>query len=154
MTTFMLFTAVSALLGASVPCQTTTGLDAAALLHRAADRIGLSRSGGTVLKTVAFDVRSHGYESDRMYPPVLAEVARLDHWFDPEKGVERVTSDATLGGYEFVVGSVGDSRASYSLRDTTLIPNEETHSAMYETRPLNAWAVLDDWMKASDVRVE
>jgi hypothetical protein len=153
MTSIMLIASVAALLG-NASCETTIGLDAGALLRRAAERTGFPRSGGTVLKTVAFDVKAHAYESDRMYPPVLAEVARLDHWFDPASGVERVASHATLGGYEFGVGSIGDARASYSVRDTALIPSEETHSAMYETRPLNVWAVLDDWIRASDVRVE
>lgn len=153
MTSLMLITAVAASLGVA-PCQKAPALDAATLLRRAAERTGFPRAGATVLKSVAFDVLSHQFESDRMYPPALAEVAGLDDWFDPESGVERVASRSTIGGYEFNAGSVGDARASYVVQDTSLIPSEETHSTMYGTRPLNVWAVLADWMAASDVRVE
>jgi len=89
-----------------------------------------------------------------MYPPALAEVARLDQWFDPASGVERVASHSTIGGYELDAVSIGDSHASYDVRDSTLAPSEETHSVLYATRPLNVWAVLDDWMAAPDARVE
>jgi hypothetical protein len=154
MTSFMLISAVATLLGGSAPCQKASGLDPSTVLRRAADRTGLPRSSAMILKTVAYDVKAHAYESDRMYPPVLAEVASLDQWFDPASGVERVASHATIGGYEFAVGSIGDSRASYAVRDTTLVPSGQTHSAMYETRPLNVWAVLNDWAAASDVHVE
>src|SRR5205085_535050 len=61
MTSIMLIAGVATLLRAA-PCQQTaapTALDASALLRRAAERTGLPRSGGVVLKTVAFDVRSH-----------------------------------------------------------------------------------------------
>jgi hypothetical protein len=106
------------------------------------------------LKTTAFDVTQHAQESDRMYPPALAEVGSLEDWFDPATGVERLTSHATIGGYDFATSAMGDARASYVVRDTTLIPSEQMHGAMYETRPLNVWAVLSDWMAAADVRVE
>lgn len=150
----MLIVATAALLGDSAPCQKIVGLDPATLLRRAADRTGLSRSRETVLKTTAFDVTQHAFESDRMYPPALAEVAGLDLWFDPLSGVERTTSHTTIGGYAYSGESLGDARASYVVRDTALIPSEETHGALYETRPLSVWAMLDDWLAAPDVRVE
>jgi hypothetical protein len=68
--------------------------------------------------------------------------------------VERVASHTTIGGYEFGGATLGDSRASYVVRDTSLLPNEQTHGSLYETRPLNVWAMLDDWFAAPDVRVE
>ena len=153
MTSIMLMTAIAAML-AEPACRSVPGVDAAALLRRAAERTGLPRSGATVLVTVAFDVKSHQFESDRMYPPALAEVAALEHWFDPATGVERVALHTTIGGYEYGFESMGDARASYVVADTTLTPSEETHSTMYETRPLNVWAMLDDWLAATDVRVE
>jgi hypothetical protein len=154
MTPIMLIAAAAAFLGDSAVCQKAAGLDPVVVLRRAAERTGLPRSHEMVLRTTAFDVRQHAYESDRMYPPALAEVASLDQWLDPMTGAERVTSHATLGGFEFGGGTLGDARASYVVRDTTLIPNEQIHSALYETRPLSVWAVLDDWIAAPDVRVE
>lgn len=153
MTTIMLMTAIAAML-AEPGCRSAPGADAAALLRKAAERTGLPRTSATVLITTAFDLKSHQFESDRTYPPALAEVAALDHWFDPATGVERVRQRTTIGGYEYGFESIGDARASYLVADTALKPSEETHSAMYESRPLNVWAMLDDWLAATDVRVE
>jgi len=153
MTSIMLMTAIAAML-AEPGCRSAPGADAAALLRRAAERTGLPRTSATVLITTAFDLKSHQFESDRTYPPALAEVAALDHWFDPATGVERVRQYTTIGGYEYGFESIGDARASYVVADTALTPSEETHSAMYESRPLNVWAMLEDWLAATDVRVE
>jgi hypothetical protein len=152
--TSIILIAAAAFLGDTAQCQKTVGLDAITLLRRAAEQTGLAHSRETVLKTVAFDVRQHAFESDRMYPPALAEVASLEQWFDPTTGVERTASRATIGGYEFSDVTLGDARASYAVRDTTLTPSEQTHATLYETRPLNVWATLGDWLAAPDVRVE
>jgi hypothetical protein len=116
----MLIAAVAALLGDSAACQKSTGLDPVDVLRRAAESTGLPRSAGEVLKTTAFDIKQHAFESDRMYPPALAEVSSLDQWFDPMSGVERAAMHSTIGGYEFSTGAMGDARGSYALRDTTL----------------------------------
>ena len=105
--------AAAVLLSDSAPCQKATGLNPTALLQRAAERTGLPRSGAAVLKIIAFDVTSDAFQSDRMYPPALAEVARLEHWFDPVSGVERVAMHTTVGGYESDDSFMGDARASY-----------------------------------------
>src|SRR5438477_11632067 len=55
MATIMFIAALSALLGDSAACRPAAGLDPVRLLRRAADRTGLPRSAGEVLKTVAFD---------------------------------------------------------------------------------------------------
>ena len=154
MTVIVLVTAIAVALGDTGMCHKVSGADATALLRRAADVTGLPRSSDSVLRVTAFDVKQHGFESDRMYPPALAEVTNLDEWFDPKSGAERVTSRSTIGGYEFSGSTLGDGRASYAVRDTTLVPSEQVHGALYETRPLNVWAVLEDWLTATDVRVE
>lgn len=107
-----------------------------------------------VLEQHAFDVTLHTFESDRMYPPSLAEVARVDAWFDPATGVERQETHGTIGGYQSAIITLGGATASYIVRDTTLTPSEALHASLYETRPLNVWAMLDDWLAATDVRVE
>lgn len=149
----MLFTAIASML-AEPACKSAPGMNASAVLQQAATRTGLERTGTSVLKTVGFDVKSHQFESDRTYQPALTEVAAIEHWFDPQTGVERVKQHTTIGGYEYGFESMGDARASYLVADTTLTPSEETHSGLYETRPLNVWAMLGDWSTATDVRVE
>src|ERR1700693_4892600 len=98
MTAILLVTAIAVALGDTGACHKMSGADAGALLRRAAERTGLPRTADSVLKITAFDVKQHAFESDRMYPPALAEVTGLDEWFDPKTGVERVTSRSTIGG--------------------------------------------------------
>jgi len=154
MTPFILIAAMIVASGDSASCGKLSGLDANALLRRAAERTGLPRASGSVLKINAYDVRQHAFESDRMYPPSLAEVARIEEWFDPATGVERIASHSTIGGYEFDRQTLGDAHGSYVVRDTALVPNGEAHGTLYEMRPLNVWAMLDDWMESTDVHVE
>ncbi len=154
MTLIAMITGLAVAAAQAPACRSATEIDAAALLERAAEQTGLKAARGTVLKLSAYDVKQHAFESDRMYPPSLAEVTALEQWFDPATGVERVTSRSTIGGYEFGSNAIADAGASYVMRDTTLAPSESLHGALYETRPLNVWAMLVDWMTASDVRVE
>jgi hypothetical protein len=154
MTPFILIAAMIAASGDSGSCRKVPGLDANALLRRAAARTGLPRSRDSVLAVSGYDVRDHAFESDRMYPPSLEEVVKIEEWFDPATGVERTVSHSTLGGYEFDGQTLGDAHASYVVRDTSLIASEETHAGLYQMRPLNVWAMLDDWLASSDARVE
>src|SRR5262245_45191892 len=101
MTNLILVGALAATLGDSAVCKNVSGLDPRALLERAAINTGLRGVSGAVLEVKAFDVTQHAYESDRMYPPALAEVASLEQWFDLQSGVERITAHSTIGGYEF-----------------------------------------------------
>jgi hypothetical protein len=153
MTSLMLISAIATML-AEPACKSAPGVNATTVLQTAASRTGLQRAGTTVLATVGFDVKSHQFESDRTYAPALTEVAALEHWFDPQTGVERVKQRTTIGGYEYGFEWMGDARGTYLVADTALTPSEETHSGSYETRPLNVWAMLDDWLAATDVRVE
>ena len=153
MTNIILIAALTAVFGDSSRCTRDPGIDARALLVRAADNTGLPSAQG-VVKINAFDVTSHAFESDRMYPPALAEVKSVEEWLDPASGVQRILGHSTIGGYEFGMTTLGDANASYVVRDTTLIPSGEIHAALYETRPLDVWAMLRDWLASSDVRVE
>jgi hypothetical protein len=155
MPSFMLVAALAAVVSDGNSCQKVAGLDARTILSRAAERTGLTRSSGRVLRISAFDVVQHAFESDRMYPPYLAEVTSRDVWFEPTSGVERNTSRTTVGGYVYSSGTAaGDARASYVVGDTALMPSEQVHRSLYGTRPLDVWAMLDDWLAAPDVRVE
>ena len=152
MSSFLLITAFVAALADTGTCRPVSGVDAHALLERAAARTGLDSAKRNILEVRGYDVRQHAFESDRMYPPYIAEVATLDEWLDPASGVQRTASQTTIGGYEFGLTTMGDARASYVVRDTGLVPSEAAHGALYETRPLDVWTVLTDWLAASDVR--
>ena len=143
-----------ALLASADSCQPVARGDGSALLQTAARHIGLASARGKVLRQRGFDVIQHTFESDRTYPPSLAEVKRFDAWFDPATGAERQDTRSTIGGFEFGSSTLGSATASYGVRDTTLVPSKALHSDAYATRPLNVWAMLDDWLAAPDVRVE
>lgn len=154
MNILLMTAAVTRLIASQEPCTPIRRQDASVLLHRAAEVTGLTGVTNQVLKVGAFDVTSHLFESDRMYPPALAQVSHLDTWFDPTSGVERTDARSTLGGYEFAQVTLGSATASYAVRDTTLAPSAATHAALYATRPLNVWAMMHDWLGASDVMVD
>src|SRR3569623_2994766 len=153
MTLFILVAAAVALADTS-SCRPAPGYDAAARLRTATERVGLPRFGDSLAVFHVFDQRQHAFESDRMYPPFLVDVANVNARFDPAPGVERDSSRFTIAGFELDAATLGDSHASYSVHDTTLTPSEEVHGALYDTRPLNVLAVLADWTGAPDVRVE
>jgi len=155
MPSFLIVAAVASLIGDSSSCQKAPGIDARAELQRAADRTGLTAARGRVVHTRAFDLTDHAFESDRTYAaPFLAEVSSQDQWLDVTSGVERVTGQSTVGGYEFGGTTIGDARASFAVQDTTVMPSESTHGTLYATRPLSVWAMLGDWLADPDVHVE
>ena len=154
MTIIRLLASIAVAIGDSNTCHPAPGLDAATILRRAAERVGFPGLANSVLKIAAFDLTQHTFESDRMYPPSLVEVSSLDQWFDPATGVERVTSHSTIGGYEFAGATIGNGHSSFVVRDTLVTASEQVHGALYDTRPLDAWAMLGDWLAAKDVRVE
>ncbi|HSQ32582.1 MAG TPA: hypothetical protein VLN49_22155 [Gemmatimonadaceae bacterium] len=144
----------AAFAASSDSCQPASRLDAATLLRRAVQSTGLDRHRSSVLQLHAFDLTQHTFESDRTYPPSLAEVKTFDEWFDVSTGADRIESHSTIAGYEFGASTIGTATASYAVRDTALMPSESMHGTLYETRPLNVWAMLEDWLAATDVRVE
>jgi hypothetical protein len=144
--------AVFALLHAA-PCTPAAG-DAHSILESAAAATGLNVARGRVLKVQGFDIVSQDYQSDRMYPPFLSSVDTFDSWFSPETGVERTSTRTAIAGNTYPgATSLGSSMASYIVRDTALVPRENLHAALYATRPLNVWAMLDDWLSSPNVRV-
>jgi hypothetical protein len=137
----------------AAPCTAASG-DAHSILESAAAVTGLRTTRGRVLHVQGFDIVSQDYQSDRMYPPFLSSVGRFDSWFSPETGVERTSTQTAIAGNSFPgATSLGSSTASYVVRDTTLIPGEHLHASLYVTRPLNVWAMLDDWLASPNVRV-
>jgi hypothetical protein len=144
--------AFAALIG-TAPCSPATG-DAHSLLVSAATATGLPSVTLRVLHVKGFDVVSQDFQSDRMYPPFLSMVDSFDSWFSPATGVERTSGHSTVAGNDYGgPAAIGGAGASYMLRDTSLVPSEQIHASLYVTRPLNVWAVLDDWLASTNVRV-
>jgi hypothetical protein len=155
MTTIMLIAAFTAIVGNTSACTPVTGVDPSAVLHRAASVTGLSTTKDKVLRVSAFDVVDNAFESDRMYPPFLVAVTRQEEWLDPSTMAARFSSHMTIGGFDFDAGStLGDARGSYRVRDSVLTPSESEHGSLFQTRPLDVWAVLGEWMVSPDARAE
>src|SRR6185437_6624656 len=134
------------MLAFATPCTPATG-NAAAILHRAEHVIGLDALDGAVLHIEGSDVVSQDYQSDRSYPPFLSNVEPLQYWYSPFSGVERVTSGTSMASYSGPgVPIVSSEGAAYIARDTALVASEAAHSATYASRPLDAWAVIHDWL--------
>jgi hypothetical protein len=141
-------------LAATAACKPASG-DAAGVLHRAADVMGMTRADRRVLRVNGTDIITHDYESDRTYAPYLLQASRFVEWFDPATGGDRVTtSESLIGGNQFAGSTtLGSGSASYSVRDTTVLPSPALHGQLDATRPLNVWAVVADWTAAGDARV-
>ena len=147
-----LFLALAALIG-TAPCSPATG-DAHSLLVSAATATGLPSVASRALHVTGFDVVSQDFQSDRMYPPFLSTVDSFDTWFSPATGVERTSSHSIVAGNDYGGPTgIGSAGASYVVRDTGLVPSEDIHASLYVTRPLNVWAMLDDWLASPNVRV-
>ena len=69
-------------LAAAPSCKPASG-DAAAVLRRAADVMGMTRAEHRVLRINGTDIITHDYESDRPYAPYLLQPSRFTEWFDP-----------------------------------------------------------------------
>jgi len=150
----MLIATLAFSLLAAPTCKPTSG-DAAVVLHRAADVMGMTRTAHQVLRLNATDVVTHDYESDRPYAPYLLQATPFTEWFEPMTGADRITSaESMIGGYQYSGSTtLGGRTASYGVRDTTLIPSPALHAQLDATRPLNVWAVVADWIASGDARV-
>jgi hypothetical protein len=150
----MLIATLALALAANPSCKPASG-DAAAVLRRAADALGMTRTDGRVLRVDGTDVITHDYESDRPYAPYLLQATRFTEWFDASTGADRVTtSESMIAGYHYGSSTTLGSRlASYDVRDTALVPSPQLHAQLDATRPLNVWTVVADWLAAGDARV-
>jgi hypothetical protein len=135
------------------PCTPASG-NAQSVLQSAVAATGLRAAGARVLHVKGFDVVSQDFQSDRMYPPFLSSVDPFETWFSPVSGVERTASRTVVAGNIYPVPtSIAGATATYVVRDTALVPSEPVHASLYTTRPLNVWAMLDDWLASPNVRV-
>jgi hypothetical protein len=115
------------------------------LVRTALERTGLAAARGRALHVVGYDLHDHAFESDRMYPPSLVDVTDVDHWFDGGSGVERTTSQTSIAGYHFGGATLSSEARAFRLRDTMPTPSEAVHADTWASRPLDVWAMLEDW---------
>jgi len=157
---FVAFSAIATTLAASATaarsrtagCTPIRG-DARAMLQRAADVTGLRAARGRVLHSPGYDVVSFDFQSDRPYPPYLSAITKFDLWFDPQTGVERAETGMFVAGNNYPSpATLSDANTAFTVRDTTATPAAYLHGTLDESRPLNVWAMLDDWLGASDVQ--
>jgi hypothetical protein len=128
-------------------------LDGPQLVQTALERTGLAAARGRALHVTGYDLHDQAFESDRTYPPALIDVSDLDYWFDPQSGVERATSQTSIAGYHLGGATMSNESRAYRLRDSSLTASEAVHADSWAARPLDVWAMLEDWSAAPDVRV-
>src|SRR6185437_8536623 len=134
------------LLAFTAACTPASG-NAAAVVQRAARVTGLDALGSSLLHIEGNDVTAQDYQSDRWYPPFLSNVGALHDWYAPATGIERLTAGTSMASYSGPGPTiVSTEHASYIARDTGLVASEEANGASYTWRPLNAWAVIHDWI--------
>ena len=128
--------------------------DPMVVLRRAAEVMGLPRVGKHVLEVRGSDIVAQDFQSDRSYAPFLSDVAPLDYWYDPATRRERFAIGFGMAGFQSTGPTiVSDQQSTFVLRDTLRVPSEGAHAAAYETRALNAWAVIGDWLEDGGVQI-
>jgi len=156
---------MSALLALSVlsalhgPAQCTPvpgGPSASAWLTRARTAVGMGRAGDRVLQFHAVQGENQDYESDRSYPPYFVSFQSVEGWLDLNSGAERYATRTTFPGLDGLTGRavIENERTVVVVRDSSTQPNAEVRGAALAARGLNPWAVLLDWSKDPDVKVE
>ncbi|MGE0442263.1 MAG: hypothetical protein AB7S39_17405 [Gemmatimonadales bacterium] len=126
-------------------CTAAPAGTASAWLEKARTATGLAAVSG-ILHWRATDVDVQFYQSDRPYPPFLANDDAGDWWFDPATGAERWDA----AGRPMAI--VRNERATYAVRDTLRRAMPPMHAFYSPSRALNPLAVLADW-REGEVRL-
>jgi hypothetical protein len=126
--------------------------DAEAHLARAREVMRFAHADRSVIHYRAVAAAEQNYQSDRTYPPFFSAMNVNEAWFDPQTGVDRVSTQTTFPGG-------GSFPPQVTLRDATRAfrPAEKNlnplPAASMQSRYLNPWAVIRDWAAADDARV-
>jgi len=87
------------------------------------------------------------YESDRSYSPYVQEGHSARLWYYPDQRLELASGEAVDPfGTRPLPRVWSTARGSWLKRDTVLQAMPALHRFSMQTRPLNAWAVLADWL--------
>lgn len=127
-------------------CRPVNLTDAQALLQRAVEALGM---GEKVLHIQAMEDVLQNFQSERTYPPFFSAMRSVESWYDPGNRVERAEVEMVYPGMwmQAFPARLQSEQGSYMVRDTLRRPVSGGASKM------NAWAVVQTWEKASDVRV-
>jgi len=125
--------------------------DPASVLARAKEVMGFASAGQSVIHYRAVAAAEQNYQSDRTYPPFFSAMQVKEGWFDPQSGVERVSTQTTFpgGGPTPAQVSFTDGRRAFGLAKEQMRPLPRTSM---ESRYLNPWNVIADWAASGDAR--
>ncbi|MEO8448535.1 MAG: hypothetical protein ABI647_02020 [Gemmatimonadota bacterium] len=132
------------------------GRDAKAWLAAAGTAMGTDRGANRLLHYHASQSAEQSYQSDRPYPPYFSAFSSQEIWFDPESGTERVRAEGVFPGTGPGPGSdfLFTARSSWMVRDTLMRAVAPFHAQGMVQRSLNPWAVILDWQRGTEVRVD
>jgi hypothetical protein len=120
-------------------------------LARAKEVMGFARADRMVIHYRAVAASEQNYQSDRTYPPFFSAMQIKEAWFDLKSGVQRVSSLTTFPGDGPSPAQVSftDAKRAFGLarEQFSLLPR-----ASFQSRYLNPWAVIADWVAAADAR--
>ena len=137
----------------NAPSQSRTDMarqDPAAILARAKNVMGFSRTANRVVHYHAAAAEEQNYQSDRTYPPFFSAMEVKEGWFDPLSGLERVSTQTTFPGSGSPAQvSITDARRAFALAKERLTAMPRT---LLQSRFLNPWNVVADWVGAGDAR--
>ncbi len=122
-----------------------------AVLARAKEVMGFARSGQSVIHYRAVAAVEQNYQSDRTYAPFFSAMQIKEGWLDPQRAVERVSTQTTFPGNGPFPAQVSltDTKRAFGLAQEKLNPLPR---ASMQSRYLNPWNVVADWTAAGDAR--
>ncbi len=120
-------------------------------LKRASEAMGFDRVGGRIIHYHSAYSDQQNYQSERYYPPFFDAMITSENWFSPRSGVLRTTTKTTYpGGGPPPAQTLYDGNTGVTIRGDRPVPVPRSQLGI---RNLDAWAVIYDWLHASDVRV-
>ena len=124
---------------------------AAAFLEHAKEVMRFARADQSVIHLHSLAAATQDYQSDRMYPPFFDAMQVQEEWYDPQTGVDRVSTQTTFpGGTGPVQITLDDATHAFRAAGEKLTP---LPASTLQTRYLNPWAVIHDWTSDRDARV-
>lgn len=115
-------------------------------VERAIAVLGLDAADNRIRESAVSDVVSLDYQSDRPYPPYLSSVSEGRVRVGWQSGVLRF--EQAGGRIAFISDS--SRQAVVSVREAQLVPTRTPN--LVDNRAMDAWALLADWRRATDVR--
>lgn len=125
--------------------------DPVALLARAKEAMRVGRASQSMIHYHAIAASEQNYQSDRTYPPFFSAMDVEEAWFDPQSDTGQVSTQTTFPGSGASPMNVviTDATGAFGLAEGHLNP---LPVMFMQSRNLNPWAVVDDWIAAGGAR--